>query len=194
VIFEPTSIEGCWHVRIEPRVDERGFFARTWCSEEFAAAGVAPTMVQASVSVNRYRGTLRGMHLARPPAREGKLVRCRRGRVHDVVLDLRPGSPSYLRHHAVVLDAGQHNALYVPPGVAHGFQTLVDEVEVDYMMTEAYQPALADGVRYDDPAFGIHWPLPVACIAEKDRLAPDFDAEQHARIYAAIDRGDAHAA
>jgi dTDP-4-dehydrorhamnose 3,5-epimerase len=194
VIFEPTSIEGCWQVRIEPHVDERGLFARTWCRDEFAAAGIPWTMVQTSVSVNRIRGTVRGLHLTRPPAREGKLVRCRRGCVHDVVLDLRPGSPTYLRHHAVVLDAEQHNALYVPPSVAHGFQTLVDGAEVDYMMTEAFRPELADGVRHDDPAFGIRWPLPVSCISEKDRLLPDFDAARHAQLYRASDTGDGHAA
>lgn len=174
MIFEPTPIAGAFAVLPVRNEDERGFFARSWCRDEFAAQGVEVDMVQASVSFNRCAGTLRGMHFARPPSVEAKLVRCTRGRLHDVILDLRPASPTYLKHHSLVLDDLRRNALYVPPGVAHGFQTLVDDCEVLYMMTETYRADLADGVRFDDPAFGIEWPLPVMCISERDRTYPSF--------------------
>jgi dTDP-4-dehydrorhamnose 3,5-epimerase len=174
VIFEATPIPGAFLVRLERLEDERGFFARAWCRDEFAARGIEVEMVQASVSFNRRAGTLRGMHYAKPPAREGKLVRCSRGTIHDVILDLRPDSPAFRRHAAWVLDDDAHDALYIPPGVAHGFQTLVDDCEILYMMTEAYRPQLAAGVRFDDPAFGIRWPLPVSVMAERDRSYPGF--------------------
>jgi dTDP-4-dehydrorhamnose 3,5-epimerase len=182
--FTPLEIAGALLVEVERHGDERGSFARTWCVEEFARHGIAP-MVQASASFNRRAGTLRGMHFAWPPASEGKLVRCTRGRVHDVLLDLRPTSPRFLQHRAVVLDAAEQNAIFIPPGVAHGFQSLDDDCEVGYMMTEAYRPELADGVRHDDPCFGIRWPLPVSMIAERDAGYPDFDAEVHRRRFAA---------
>ena len=166
-------------VTAEPIADERGHFARLWCRGSFAAAGLAIEIEQASLSYNHQAGTVRGMHFTWAPSREGKLVRCARGRVHDVVLDLRPGSPAFGQHLAVVLDAEQGHALYIPPGVAHGYQTLVDATELHYMMSEPYQPDLADGVRHDDPAFGIDWPLPVTCIAARDRDYPAFDAEAH---------------
>ena len=178
--FLPTAIPGARAIELEPRSDERGFFARTWCREEFARAGIPVDMVQASVSHNRLRGTLRGLHFTWPPSREGKLVRCERGRVHDVIVDLRPDSPAFLQHIAVTLDDERHNALYIPPGVAHGFQTLADDCTVQYMMTEAYRPELADGVRYDDPAFGVAWPLPPSCVIGRDREYPDFDRAAHA--------------
>lgn len=181
MIFEPTAIPGCLAVLPERREDERGFFARAWCREEFAAHGIEVDMVQASVSHNRRAGTLRGMHFARPPAREGKLVRCERGAVHDVAIDLRPDSPAYLRHVARRLDEETGAALYIPPGVAHGFLTLADDSRVVYMMTEAYRPELADGVRFDDPAFGIRWPRDVAVIAPRDRDCPDFDRDADPR-------------
>ena len=172
--FEPTAILGAFLVRIERREDERGYFARLWCRDEFAAHGIPVAMVQASVSCNRLAGTLRGMHYTRHPSSEGKLVRCSRGRIHDVVLDLRRESASYMKHFATVLDDRCHDALYIPQGVAHGFQTLVDDCEIHYMMTEAYRADLADGVRFDDPAFGIVWPAPVTCIADRDRSYPSF--------------------
>lgn len=171
-------IDGARLVEVAPVVDERGCFARLWCRETFRAAGL-PELEQASASFNTRAGTLRGLHFTWPPSGEGKLVRCARGRLHDVLLDLRPGSPSYRQHIAVVLDADVRNAVYIPPGVAHGFQTLLDATEVHYAMTEAYRPALADGVRFDDPAFGIPWPLPVACIGEKDLAWPAFDDTRH---------------
>jgi dTDP-4-dehydrorhamnose 3,5-epimerase len=179
MLFKRSAIGGVWEIQIERRVDERGYFARTWCRNEFAARGIEGDIVQASVSFNQRAGTLRGMHFAWPPAREGKLVRCTAGRAHDVVLDLRPDSSTFRRHAALVLDADTGNALYVPPGVAHGFQTLVDACEVTYMMTEAYRPELAAGVRFDDPAFRIDWPLPVTCIASRDRTYADFDPIAH---------------
>jgi dTDP-4-dehydrorhamnose 3,5-epimerase len=185
LIFEPTPIEGAFVIRIERHEDERGFFARLWCRDEFAAHGIDVGIAQASVSYNRLAGTLRGMHFSRPPACEGKLVRCGRGRVHDVLLDLRTHSPAFMRHVGIELDALQYNAVYVPPGVAHGFQTLVDDAEVVYMMTEAYRAECADGVRFDDPAFGIRWPLPVRCIAARDKGYHDFRVDDHRARYAA---------
>ena len=172
--FEPTPIPGAHVVAIERLADDRGFFARIWCRDEFRAHGLDVDIVQASVSYNRQRGTLRGMHFSRAPSTEGKLVRCSRGSVFDVIVDLRADSPSYLSHFCVTLDADRHNALFIPQGVAHGFQTLEDDCEVTYMMTDVYRPELADGVRYDDPAFGIRWPLPVSCIADRDRSYPDL--------------------
>jgi dTDP-4-dehydrorhamnose 3,5-epimerase len=175
----PLAIPEVRLVTAEPVADERGHFARLWCRASFAAAGLAIDIEQASLSFNHRAGTLRGMHFTWAPSREGKLVRCARGRVHDVVLDLRPDSSVFGQHLAVVLDADQGHALYIPPGVAHGYQTLVDATELHYMMSESYQPDLADGVRHDDPAFGIAWPLPVSCIAARDRDYPAFDAEAH---------------
>lgn len=177
--FEPTPIPGAFIVRVEPRADERGFFARVWCNREFAARGIDVQMVQASVSHNRLAGTLRGMHFSWPPAQEGKLVRCEKGRIFDVILDLRTDSPAFMHRFEVELDAAQRDGLYIPPGIAHGFQTLVPESDVLYMMSDYYDPKLADGVRYDDRAFGICWPLPVSVIAERDRTYPDFDRDAH---------------
>ena len=177
--FRPAPVAGAFVVEVERRDDERGYFARTWCRDEFAAAGIDLAAAQASVSHSRLAGTLRGLHYARAPAREAKLVRCERGAVFDVIVDLRAGSPTFLRHFCVVLDAETGDALYVPPGVAHGFQTLVAESQVLYLMSEAYRPELAAGVRFDDPAFGIAWPRPVRVIAERDRCYPDFDAKTH---------------
>ena len=176
MIFEPTPIPGAFVVRPERREDERGSFARVWCRHEFAAHGIEVDMVQGSVSRNRRAGTLRGMHFSRPPSQEGKLVRCERGRVHDVLIDLRTGSKARLAHFAIELDDRAGAAIYVPPGVAHGFQTLVDDSDVLYLMSDFYQPDLGEGVRYDDPAFGIRWPLPVTMIAVRDSTYPDYPA------------------
>lgn len=179
MIFERTPIPGAFVIQPERREDERGFFARMWCRDEFAAQGIHVEMVQASLSHNRQAGTLRGMHFTWSPSSEAKLVRCERGRVHDVLLDLRPHSPAFLSHVAVVLDELERTALYVPQGVAHGFQTLVNDSDVLYMMTDSYRPELAAGVRFDDAAFGIDWPLPVSLIAERDAGYADFDAHAH---------------
>ena len=183
MIFQPTPIPGAHLIELERKPDDRGFFARTWCREEFSREGIAVNMVQASVSYNRLAGTLRGMHFTWPPSREAKLVRCERGQVMDVILDLRPTSVAYLRHFAVILDDEKRNAVYIPPGVAHGFQTLVDECTVLYMMTDLYRPNLADGVRFDDPAFGIAWPHAVSSIAERDQQYANFDSALHVFRY-----------
>jgi dTDP-4-dehydrorhamnose 3,5-epimerase len=185
VRFLPTALEGAHLIEIERTEDARGWFARLWCREEFAAQGIAIDIVQASVSHNAAAGTLRGLHFQWPPSQEAKVVRCERGRVHDVIVDLRPGSPTFARHLAVVLDSRRHNALYVPPGCAHGFQTLQADCDVVYLMSDFHRPGVADGVRFDDPAFGIAWPLPVSSIALRDRRYPDFDRGAHARKFAA---------
>jgi len=173
--FTPLTVAGALGVEMERLEDERGYFGRIWCRETFAQQGLHVDMVQSSISFNRRAGTLRGMHFSRAPSVEDKLVSCVRGRLHDVLLDLRPASSSFMKHCSVVLDASLHNAVYIPAGVAHGFQTLVDDCEVLYMMTAPYAPEFAGGVRFDDPAFGIAWPLPVTSIAERDRTYPSFD-------------------
>lgn len=174
--FEPLELSGAALVKLERLPDERGFFARSMCAEEFRAHGLPAEFVQSSISWNRRRGTLRGMHFQWPPSREGKLVRCLRGAIHDVLLDLRPAEPTYLRHHAVVLDQENRDALFIPSGVAHGFQTLADDSEVLYQMTDFHAPALAAGVRWNDAAFGIRWPIGNdIVIAPRDASYPDFD-------------------
>ncbi|WP_293994333.1 dTDP-4-dehydrorhamnose 3,5-epimerase family protein [Sphaerotilus sp.] len=188
MVFEPTAIDGVRHIRLAPMADERGSFARTWCRETFAAhggPGLDAAMVQTSTSFNVRAGTLRGMHFAWPPATECKLVRCTRGRVFDQLLDLRPESPTYRATVSVTLDSALGNALWIPRGVAHGFQTLVDDSEVFYMMTEAYRGDLGAGVRADDPAFGLTWPLPVTAMSERDRDGPFFDEAAHRQRYGA---------
>ncbi len=179
--FESLAIDGAALVRIEPHPDPRGFFARTFCVDEFAGAGVPTAVVQASVSFNERAGTVRGMHFQWPPSREGKLVRCLRGRLYDVLLDLRPQSPSYLQHVGVTLDEDNRDAVFIPPGIAHGFQTLLQRTEVWYQMTDRYAPALAAGVRWNDPAFSIRWPMPQSMISERDARYPDFDRESFER-------------
>lgn len=178
--FDSLSVQGAVVVRIEPRADIRGLFARTFCVEEFAGAGLTTRFVQANTSFNALRGTVRGMHFQWPPSQEGKLVRCVRGAVHDVVLDLRPDSPSYLRHAAIVLDQENRDAVFIPPGVAHGFQTLVDATEVLYQMADFYAPSLAAGYRWNDPVFGIEWPVTSGIvISERDAQYPDFDRDAY---------------
>jgi dTDP-4-dehydrorhamnose 3,5-epimerase len=184
LIFESTLIPGVNVVTPEFIEDDRGFFARIWCRREFAAHGMIVDMVQASTSHSRQAGTLRGLHFTWSPSVEAKLVRCEHGRIHDVVVDLRPDSPTFAKHFAVVLDDETRSAIYIPPGVAHGFQTLVPNCDVLYMMTDFYRPEFADGVRYNDVAFGIAWPLAVTHIVERDRTYPDFDAAEHRRRFA----------
>lgn len=174
MIFTPTSLAGAWLVEPERMVDERGFFARTFCAAEMAAHGLPPQVAQCSIAWNRERGTVRGLHYPEPPHAEAKLVRCTRGAIYDVLVDLRPGSVSYKRHFAVELTADNRRQLWVPPGCAHGYQTLLPDTEVAYQMTEPYAPAAGRGVRWDDPAFGVPWPLPVTVISERDRGYPDF--------------------
>jgi dTDP-4-dehydrorhamnose 3,5-epimerase len=177
--FENLGIDGAALVAIERHPDSRGFFARTFCIDEFAAAGLATQAVQASVSYNEHAGTVRGMHFQWPPSREGKLVRCIRGGLRDVLLDLRPSSPTYLRHVAVTLDEDNRDAVYIPPGIAHGFQTLLPRTEVLYQMTDRFAPELAAGVRWNDPAFSISWAaVPQLTISERDATYPDFDRRE----------------
>lgn len=173
--FEPLTIVDAMLVRIEPQRDQRGFFARTFCAEEFAAHGLPTAAVQSSISHNIRRGTVRGLHFQWPPSREGKLVRCLRGGLLDVLLDLRPDSASYLRHQSVTLSEDNRDAVFIPAGVAHGFQTLVTDTEVLYQMTDRYVPELAAGVRWNDPAFGIAWPIDAVVIAPRDAEYADFD-------------------
>lgn len=171
--FQETSLAGAFVIEPERFPDERGFFARTFCAREFAEKGLDPRVSQANLSYNARRGTLRGMHYQKPPHAEAKLVRCTRGAIHDVIIDLRAGSPTLHGHFAVRLDAENRTMLYIPEGFAHGFLTLADDTEVCYQMSTAYSPEHGAGVRYDDPAFGIVWPEPVRVIAERDRTYPD---------------------
>lgn len=180
MIFESGDLPGTMIVVPDRRADHRGFFARTWCAREFADAGLPSTLAQCSVSWNNRRHTLRGMHWEAAPQRESKLVRCTRGAIFDVVVDLRPESSSYLRHMTVQLDADSHRALFIPPGLAHGFLTLVDGSEVLYQMETFYAPEAERGARWDDPAFGIDWPARPALISERDQSFPDFDPDRQA--------------
>ena len=172
--FTPLPLAGVVLVAMAPHRDDRGYFARSFCEAEFAAAGLPTRWPQMNVSVNAVAGTLRGMHCQRPPFEEPKLVRCVRGAILDVVVDLRPASATFRQHVAVSLDAASGDALYVPPGFAHGFQALRDDTEVLYMMGAAFEHAAQDGVRWDDPVFGIAWPLPVSAISPRDAGWPDF--------------------
>lgn len=174
--YSPTAIGGVIIVDLEPIHDERGFFARTFSADEFAAHGLAPSFVQCSLSLTKKRGTIRGMHYQREPHGEAKLVRCLHGAIYDVVLDLRRESPSYLRWIAVDLNDRNRRALFLPPGVAHGFQTLTDDCEVWYQMSTRYRPESAAGVRWNDPKFAIEWPLPNPMLSEGDARYPDYSA------------------
>lgn len=177
MIFEETSLPGLTIVAIERREDPRGFFARSWCRDEFVQQGLDPRLVQCNLSYNARRGTLRGMHFQREPYPEVKLVRCTAGAVFDVAVDLRPASPTYRRWFGAELSAQNRRALYIPAGFAHGFQTLTDDAEVFYQMSEFYHPESAGGVRWNDPAFGIVWPLPDPILSERDRDYSDFENE-----------------
>jgi dTDP-4-dehydrorhamnose 3,5-epimerase len=169
MIIIPTKLAGVVVVDVAPHSDARGVFARTFCREEFAAAGLAVDVAQCSVAFNHRAGTVRGMHWMAEPVRETKLVRCTRGALHDVVVDTRPDSPTYLRHVGVELTADNHRALYIAAGLAHGYQTLVDGTEASYQMNVPYRPGHERGLRFDDPVLGIEWPLPVSVISDKDR-------------------------
>lgn len=174
--FEPTDIAGLYVIELDRLEDDRGFFARTFCDEEFGRRGLCTRFVQCNVSFNARRGTLRGMHLQRAPHEEVKLVRCTRGAVYDVVLDLRPASATFKRWQAFELTADNHRTLYVDSGLAHGFQTLEDDSELFYQMSARYDPPSAHGVRWNDPAFAIHWPLEAPMLSPRDAGYPDFDA------------------
>src|SRR6478672_13406760 len=174
--FEKTPLPGAWLIELDLLGDERGWFARTFDADEFQRRGMNPAVVQCSASFNARRGTVRGMHYQAEPHGESKLVRCVRGAIFDVAVDLRPTSASLRRWHGVELSAENRRALYIPAGLAHGFQTLTDDCEVLYQMGHRYVPEAARGVRWDDPAFGIRWPEAAAdrTISEKDRAYPDF--------------------
>lgn len=176
MLFTEAGLAGGGVFIVEPErlEDERGFFARAWCEREFRAFGLVPRIVQCNISFNRCRGTLRGMHYQVAPHEEAKLVRCTRGRIYDVVIDLRPDSQSFCGWVGVELTADNHRMLYVPPGCAHGFLTRSDETEVFYQHSEFHNPASARGVRWDDPAFGVVWPEPVTTITPRDASYPDF--------------------
>jgi dTDP-4-dehydrorhamnose 3,5-epimerase len=176
VIFSPTALDGVWQIDLERRTDPRGYFARSFCADEFAAHGLPTGFVQCNVSFNVRRGTLRGMHWQAAPHPEGKLVRCTRGAIFDVVVDLRRDSATLHRWIGCELTAENGRALYIPPGFAHGFQTLADDSEVFYQMTEAYHGDLSRGARWDDPAFGIVWPLPDPILSERDLMHPPVTA------------------
>jgi dTDP-4-dehydrorhamnose 3,5-epimerase len=173
VKFTPTEIPGAFVVDPEPHADERGFFARQWCARELAAYGLDARLAQASLSFNHRRGTLRGMHYQVAPATEAKLVSCSRGAIYDVLVDLRPG-PSRCRWVGYDLSSENRRMVYVPDGVAHGFLTLEHASEVQYFISEFYAPEAARGVRYDDPAFRIRWPVPPEVISARDASYPDF--------------------
>ena len=172
--FIKTRLEGAYIIEPEPIEDERGFFARTFCVREFEAHGLNPCVAQCNISFNKKKGALRGMHFQVAPHAEAKLVRCIRGAIYDVIVDLRPESVTFTEWMAVELKADNRRMLYVPEGFAHGLQTLEDDTETFYQVSEFYHPECAEGVRWDDPVFGIVWPLPIASISERDRTYPFF--------------------
>lgn len=177
MIFRELEIPGVYLVEPVRHADVRGFFARTWCREELEERGLDPGLAQRNISHNELKGTVRGMHWQAEPWPESKLVRCTSGAVWDVALDLRRDSPTYRRHVGVELTRENRHALYIPAGVAHGFQSLEDDSEVFYQMSELFYPEAARGVRWDDPAFSIEWPLPVAMLSQKDRSWPDWPVD-----------------
>jgi len=174
VIFHEASIPGAYLIDLELREDHRGYNARAWCQQELEEQGLTARIAQSNVLYNRRRGTLRGMHYQAPPAAEAKIFRVTRGAIHDVIVDLRPGSATYGRSEWVRLSADVPRMLYVPECFGQGFQTLEDDTELAYHTSAYYAPEAERGFRYDDPAFGLAWPLPVEVISEKDRSWPDF--------------------
>jgi dTDP-4-dehydrorhamnose 3,5-epimerase len=177
--FAETEIKGAFVIEPSLLKDERGFFARTWCQREFEEHRLNPKVVQCNISFNRKRGTVRGMHYQAPPYEEARLVRCTSGAIYDVIVDLRGDSAGYLRHFGVILSAENRKMLYVPEGCAHGFQTLEDNTEIFYQMSEFHNAKAARGLRWNDPALAIRWPEPVQVISEKDRSYADLDARAH---------------
>jgi dTDP-4-dehydrorhamnose 3,5-epimerase len=176
MIFTETRLHGACIIELEPHADERGFFARTFCREEFILHGLNPDIVQCNISFNKKKGTLRGMHYQAKPFEETKLVWCNHGAIYDVVIDLRPESPTHRQWISVDLTQANHKAVYVPAGCAHGFQTLTDNAEVFYQISQLHHPEAARGVRWDDPAFGITWPVDQKIISSRDQGYPDFPA------------------
>jgi len=174
VIFHETKLKGSYILDLERMEDLRGFFARSWCRREFEAHGLNPRLVQCNISFNTAKGTLRGMHYQGKPFEEAKLIRCTMGAIYDVIVDIRPDSPSFKRYLSVVLTPGNRKMLYVPEGFAHGFLTLEENTEVFYQMSEFYAPECARGIRWNDPAFGIEWPSAAQVLSDRDRNYPDF--------------------
>jgi dTDP-4-dehydrorhamnose 3,5-epimerase len=178
VIFTATKLKGAFVVDIERREDSRGFFARVFCQHEFAAHGLKPVIAQANIAFNQQKGTLRGMHFQFPPSAETKFVRATRGAVVDIIVDLRPESPTYLQHVAVELSEENSRAIYVPEGFAHGYQVLRDETETSYQVGEFYAPGAEGGLLHDDPRLGLKWPLPVTAISDKDRAWKSLEEQE----------------
>ncbi|HWV51990.1 dTDP-4-dehydrorhamnose 3,5-epimerase [Pseudorhodoplanes sp.] len=172
MIFNETKLKGAFVIELERREDSRGFFARGFCQNEFQAHGLKPTVAQGNIASNIRKGTLRGMHFQYPPAAESKLVRCTRGAIYDIIVDLRPESPTYLQHFGVELNEDNQRALYVPERFAHGYQTLTDKTDTSYLVGEFYTPEAEGGLLYNDPSLKLHWPLPVSVISEKDQKFP----------------------
>ena len=183
--FEPTSLDGAWLIHLDLMRDSRGFFARTFCVNEFEARGLETELSTAQHVLFLPQRNVRGMHFQRAPHDEVKLVRCLSGAIWDVIIDMRPGSPTFRQWRGFELSAENQDQLYIPKGFAHGFQTLSDNAQVNYLISEFYAPDAASGVRYDDPAFGIAWPLPVSVISDKDLSWPDFSIR---RTLAGFDR------
>ena len=185
MIFTETELKGAYIIDLERREDERGFFARAFCQKEFEAHGLKPVIAQGNIAFNHLKGTLRGMHFQYPPAAESKLVRCTRGAILDIIVDLRPESPTYLQHISVELDEDNHRAIYVPERFAHGYQALRDKTETSYQVGEFYTPSTESGLMYNDPRLKLSWPLPVAVISEKDQkfgLLADIEPEVARRM------------
>jgi dTDP-4-dehydrorhamnose 3,5-epimerase len=177
MIFKETTLRGAYIIEPDKREDGRGFFTRIWCRSEFEAQGLNPNFVQANLSYNVKKGTLRGMHYQIAPFGESKLVRCTRGSVYDVIIDLRPASPTFRSWLGAELSATNYKMLFVPEGFAHGFLSLADDAELTYQVSQFYHPESEHGVRYDDPAFGIEWPIEIEVISDKDKGWPDFAIE-----------------
>jgi dTDP-4-dehydrorhamnose 3,5-epimerase len=175
MIFTETKLKGAYVIDLERRADARGFFARTFCQREFAERGLKPIIAQGNIAFNVKAGTMRGMHFQYPPAAETKLVRCTRGAIIDIIVDLRPESPTYLQHVAVDLDESNFRALYVPERFAHGYQVLLDNTEASYLVGEFYTPGSDGGLSPSDPRLGLKWPLPVSIISDKDKAWPLLD-------------------
>jgi len=174
--FAETELKGSFVIDLERLEDERGFFARSWCQQEAKPYGLEPTWVQCNISFNRNKGTMRGMHYQAAPFEEAKLVRCTMGAIYDVIIDLRPNSPTFKKWIAAELTADNRRMLYIPQGFAHGFLTLKDDTEIFYQMSACYAPASAMGVRWNDPTFGIVWPMGVSVISDRDQSYPNFAA------------------
>ena len=172
--FVETGLDGAVVVDLEPFAYDRGFFARVFCARDFEEIGINPTVAQCNISTNEVKGTLRGMHYQVEPATETKFIRCTRGAIWDVIIDLRPDSPTYLKHFGVELSADNRRSLFVPEMFGHGYQTLTDDTEVYYMVSQFYAPGHERGIKHDDPAFGIEWPLEVSRISNKDQIWDPF--------------------